>query len=64
MIEMNAGNDPLAEGMVARYVDGLRPSAAAATRQGYAAALAALPRCLLSPHALILMDALGAAAQV
>ena len=49
---------------MAKYVEGLRPSAAAATRQGYAAALGALPRCLLSQHALVVIDALGAAAQV
>ncbi|BDA42087.1 probable tubulin-specific chaperone D [Coccomyxa sp. Obi] len=58
------GDDLLGKGMVARYVEGLKPSAAAATRQGYAAALGALPRCLLGPHALTVIDALGAAAQV
>ncbi|CAL8461606.1 g1137 [Coccomyxa elongata] len=58
------GEESLAEGMVRRYVEGLKPSAAAATRQGYAAALGALPRCLLSQHALVVIDALGATAQV
>ena len=50
--------------MVARYLEGLRPSAAAATRRGYAAALGALHRYLLNPHALLIIDALAAAAQV
>ncbi len=47
-----------------RYIEGLRPSAPVAMRQGYAAALAALPACLLRPQALQVLDALGDAAQV
>jgi hypothetical protein len=46
------------------YVEGLRPSAAIAMRQGYAAALGALPACLLRQHALEVLVALGNATQV
>ncbi len=57
------GDAAEADGLALRYVAGLRPGAAAGMRQGYAAALGALPLRLLRSHAGAVLDALGNAAQ-
>ncbi len=50
--------------LAVKYAEGLRSSEQASTRQGSAAALGALPFCLLRPHWQRVIIALGVAAQV